>query len=51
MRLISQATLGGPDVLELAVRPRPVPGPTEVLMRITAAGVNPRDLKTRARGG
>ena len=50
MRLISQATLGGAEVLELVVRRRPIPGPTEVLVRITAAGVNPLDWKTRARG-
>ena len=40
MRAIRQAALGGPEVLELAVVPRPAPGPTEVLVRVTAAGVN-----------
>ena len=29
----------------------PQPGPTEVLVRVTAAGVNPVDWKVRARGG
>ena len=51
MRAIQQTTLGGPQVLELAEVPRPEPGPTEVLVRVTAAGVNPVDWKTRARGG
>lgn len=51
MRSIRQRALGGPEVLELVEVPRPVPGPTEVLVRVTAAGVNPVDWKTRARGG
>jgi NADPH:quinone reductase-like Zn-dependent oxidoreductase len=51
MRAIRQTTLGGPEVLELVDVPRPVPAPTEVLVRVTAAGVNPVDWKTRARGG
>jgi len=51
MRAISQQVLGGPEVLELVEAPRPEPGPTEVLVRVTAAGVNPVDWKTRTRGG
>ena len=51
MLAIRQQVLGGPEVLELAEVPRPEPGPTEVLVRVTAAGVNPVDWKTRARGG
>ena len=50
MRAIRQTVLGGPEVLELVEVPRPRPGPTEVLVRVTAAGVNPLDWKTRARG-
>jgi NADPH:quinone reductase-like Zn-dependent oxidoreductase len=50
MRAIRQEVLGGPEVLRLAELPRPEPGPTEVLVRVTAAGVNPLDWKTRARG-
>ena len=50
MRAIRQMSLGGPEVLELADVPRPEPGPTEVLVRVTAAGVNPVDWKVRARG-
>jgi NADPH:quinone reductase-like Zn-dependent oxidoreductase len=51
MRAIRQSTLGGPEVLELVELPRPQAGPTEVLVRATAAGVNPVDWKVRARGG
>ena len=51
MRAIRQETLGGPDVLELVEVPRPSPIPTEVLVRTVAAGVNPVDWKSRARGG
>ncbi|MYW00762.1 NADP-dependent oxidoreductase [Streptomyces sp. SID3343] len=50
MRAISQDTAGGPDVLHLIETDRPEPGPTEVLVRVQAAGVNPTDWKTRARG-
>jgi putative PIG3 family NAD(P)H quinone oxidoreductase len=38
---------GGPDVLELAARPDPEPGPGEVLVRVAAAGVNRADLLQR----
>jgi NADPH:quinone reductase-like Zn-dependent oxidoreductase len=38
-------------VLELVEVPRPSPIPTEVLVRTVAAGVNPVDWKSRARGG
>ena len=51
MRVIRQHVLGGPEVLELVEAPRPEPGPTEVLVRVAAAGVNPVDWKTRTRGG
>jgi NADPH:quinone reductase-like Zn-dependent oxidoreductase len=43
--------LGGPEVLELREVERPEPIPTEVLVRITAAGINPVDWKTRQHGG
>ena len=39
---------GGPQTQELADRPRPVPGPGELLVAVRAAGVNPGDWKTRA---
>jgi NADPH:quinone reductase-like Zn-dependent oxidoreductase len=51
MRAIRQSRLGGPDVLELVDVPRPDPAPTEVLVRVAAAGVNPVDWKVRLRGG
>ena len=51
MLAIHQRSLGGPDVLELVEVPRPDPAPTEVLVRVGAAGVNPVDWKVRARGG
>ena len=47
MRIVSQDTLGGPEVLRLAEVERPAPGPTEVLVRVNAAGVNPADWKSR----
>lgn len=51
MHAIRQETLGEPEVLALRDVPRPDPGPTEVLVRVAAAGVNPVDCKIRARGG
>ena len=40
---------GGPEVLELRDVERPEPFPTEVLVRVAAAGINPVDWKTRAK--
>jgi NADPH:quinone reductase-like Zn-dependent oxidoreductase len=51
MKVVLQQSFGGPEVLTLASAPRPVPLPTEVLVRVHAAGVNPVDWKTRAGGG
>ncbi|MEQ4718971.1 NADP-dependent oxidoreductase [Nonomuraea sp. B19D2] len=51
MKAISQDTLGGPEVLKMVEVEKPVPGPTEVLVRVEAAGLNPTDWKTRAGGG
>jgi NADPH:quinone reductase-like Zn-dependent oxidoreductase len=51
MRAISPASWGGPEVLTAVTVARPVPGPTEILVRVHAAGVNPIDWKTRATGG
>ena len=39
---------GGPEVLELREVERPQAFPTEVLVRVAAAGINPVDWKTRA---
>ncbi|MEW1841924.1 NADP-dependent oxidoreductase [Nonomuraea angiospora] len=51
MKAIRQDVLGGPEVLKTVEVERPVPGPTEVLVRVEAAGLNPTDWKTRAGGG
>ena len=51
MRTVRQHELGGPEVLAVEDAERPEPGPTEVLVRVAAAGVNPVDWKTRAGGG
>jgi NADPH:quinone reductase-like Zn-dependent oxidoreductase len=50
MLAVSQEEPGGPEVLRLVEREIPQPGPTEVLVRVRAAGVNPTDWKTRRRG-
>ena len=51
MRAIVQERFGGPEVLHLAQVPQPEPLPTEVLVRVHAAGVNPVDWKTRSGKG
>ncbi|MFF8410832.1 NADP-dependent oxidoreductase [Streptomyces omiyaensis] len=48
MRAISQDVLGTPEVLKEVVLPRPVPGPSQILVAVRAAGVNPTDWKHRA---
>jgi putative PIG3 family NAD(P)H quinone oxidoreductase len=47
MRAITITSPGGPDVLRLAEVPDPVPGPGEVLIDVTASGVNRADLLQR----
>jgi putative PIG3 family NAD(P)H quinone oxidoreductase len=47
MRFIEVSTPGGPDVLRIASGPVPRPGPGEVLVRTTAAGVNRADTLQR----
>ncbi|WP_269932503.1 NADP-dependent oxidoreductase [Aminobacter sp. HY435] len=47
MRAITQTTVGGPEVLELADLPTPRLKPGEVLIRARAAGVNPVDAAVR----
>ncbi len=42
---------GEPSLLHLAQVPRPVPLPTEVLVRVHAAGINPVDWQTVAGSG
>ena len=51
MRAIMAQRAGGPEVLEEIELDRPEPGPVEILVRVHAAGVNPTDWKSRARGG
>ena len=49
MRAIVYAGKGPSDVLRLAERPVPEPGPGQVRVRMVRAGVNPTDWKERAR--
>lgn len=51
MKAIVQHEFGGPEVLRMEEAPAPEPIPTEVQVRVHAAGVNPVDLKTRAGQG
>jgi NADPH:quinone reductase-like Zn-dependent oxidoreductase len=51
MRVITQLSTGGPEVLEMGVAEVPEPLPTEIRVRVAAAGVNPVDWKTRAGSG
>jgi NADPH2:quinone reductase len=51
MKAIEMRAPGDPSVLELAQRPMPtIQAPTEMLVRLEAAGVNPVDTKLRSRG-
>jgi NADPH2:quinone reductase len=47
VRAIQMTEFGGPEVLRLADLPKPEPGPGEVLIRVTRAGVNFADTHTR----
>ncbi|HEY1451333.1 MAG TPA: NADPH:quinone oxidoreductase family protein [Solirubrobacteraceae bacterium] len=47
MRAIQMTEFGGPEVLELVELPTPEPGPDEVLIKVTRAGVNFADTHTR----
>ncbi len=48
MRVAEYDRYGGAEVLEVRERPRPVPGPGQVLIRVHAAALNPKDLLIRA---
>jgi NADPH2:quinone reductase len=50
MRVIEATAPGGPDVLRLADRPDPEPGPGQLLVRVAAAGINFIDTYKRAGG-
>ena len=47
MRAIVITRPGGPEVLQLQERPRPVPAAHEVLLKVRAAGLNRADLNLR----
>jgi NADPH2:quinone reductase len=47
MRAIQMTEFGGPEVLRLAELPTPQPGPEEILIRVTRAGLNFADTHTR----
>jgi NADPH:quinone reductase-like Zn-dependent oxidoreductase len=51
MRVITQLSTGGPEVLEIGEAAMPEPLPTEIRVRVAAAGVNPVDWKTRVGAG
>ncbi len=48
MRVVEISEPGGPDVLKVATRPVPTPGPGEILIRLEAVGVNRPDAFQRA---
>lgn len=48
MKAIEISSFGGPEVLRLCERPMPVAGPGEVLIRVSASGVNRPDVLQRA---
>jgi len=46
-RVIIASRPGGPEVLQIVERPRPVPGEGEILVRVHAAGMNRMDVLQR----
>src|SRR6266478_8557711 len=48
MRIITQRTFGGPEVLELQEADRPQGLPTEVIVRVRAVGLNPVEAYIRS---
>src|SRR3954462_411029 len=51
MRVITQLSTGGPEVLEVGEAEVPAPLPTEIRVRVAVAGGNPGDWKPRAGAG
>jgi len=47
MRAIQMSEFGGPEVLKLVELPTPEPGPDEILIRVTRAGLNFADTHKR----
>jgi NADPH2:quinone reductase len=48
MRAVEISKPGGPEVLKPTERPRPVPKPNEILVKVAAAGVNRPDVLQRS---
>ena len=48
MHAVQQDTFGDADVLKLVERPDPVPLPTEILVRVKAAAINPVEAFIRS---
>ena len=48
MRVIEISSFGGPEVLRLAQRPAPTAGPGDVLIRVSASGINRPDVLQRS---
>jgi NADPH:quinone reductase-like Zn-dependent oxidoreductase len=48
VKTTTQNVLGGPEVLTIAEVPVPEPGPSQLLVRVKAAGLNPTDWKHRS---
>lgn len=47
MKIVTQQTLGGPEVLYTAEAPRPTPGPGQILIALGATSLNSVDRKLR----
>lgn len=47
MRCVEYSGAGGPEVITIAERPIPTPGPGEVLIKVAAAGINRADVLQR----
>jgi NADPH:quinone reductase len=50
MRAAVIERFGGPEVIEIRRIPKPVPAPSELLVEVVAAGVNPVDAQNRTSG-
>src|SRR4030095_4831853 len=47
MKAVEISAYGPPDVLRLGERPTPVPGPADLLIRVSASGINRPDVRQR----
>ena len=47
MKVVEISKFGGPDVLTIAERELPIPNAGEVLIRVSAAGINRPDIMQR----